>query len=388
MMKLQNIANIILNEQSKLDSNIVSGTDVVKNKNWYVETTAEDIDFGGLVLEKGPNTVSTDKLVKFAKELSDAKKDTGQKQLKGNKLEDVINYLNSFEMLTVYPKMNFDNKFLVRDSNNVIFLVNHPSARERTHWPDVKFAKNIDKNWVWTNSIPLGKSNDEWLNKNYKLSNRTAQKFNPKVTKNDQLTADLVLSAYQFWGGTDDERLTNALNSITSIAQYNKINTSLKAVVKTGKKTQYWSDEIIFIRRGEVKLKSFDTAKQDLGADRAWEIYGTMILQPTGDKKKMVKYAAIPDYVIGQANVNSNGIPGLIEGEMDQGPERDDLLKILIQNGICKWDSETNSAVFPGTGNYKINLQYDPGETITANDKYHYYAPEEEAPEEEAPEEE
>ena len=368
MIKLQNIATIILNEQSTVDSNIVDWTDVRRNTNWYVETTAENIVFGGQDLAKGRNKVPEDKLVKFAKALSDDKKD---KRMKGNKLEDVINYLNSFKSFTVYPKLEADTKFLVRDSNNTVFLVNHPIDGERTHWPDVKFAKNIDKNWVWTNSIPLGKSNDEWLNKNYKISTITDKKYNPNVTKNDKLTADLVLSAYRFWGGTDEKRLTNALNSITTLAQYRMINTSLKAVVKKGKTTQMTTDEILFIRRGEVKLKSFDVAKQDLGADLAWEIYGGDFNPTGGDKNKMVQYAAIPDYIIGQASIRSNGIPGLIEGEMDKGQERDELLKMLIQNGICKWDSETNSAIFPG--DYKINLQYDPGDTITANDSYQSY---------------
>ena len=223
MMKLQNIANIILNEQSKLDSNIVSGTDVVRNKNWYVELSAEDIVFGGLVLAKGRNTVPRDELVKFAKTLSDAKPN---KKMQGNNLEDVINYLNSFNIFKVYPKMHFDNKFLVRDSNNVIFLVNHPSARERTHWPDVKFEKNIDKNWVWTNSIPLGKSNDEWLNKNYKISN-----INLLTQESFELAQKLAIETEAWWkegGGGDrlkqqsDNRTSTGDDEVWFAIQYNE----------------------------------------------------------------------------------------------------------------------------------------------------------------------
>lgn len=386
MMKLQNIANSIIYEQSQVN-NVLSIDDINTNPGWLIRVPQDITYLNGkkTLKEIYYNRLKGWEVTEFAKWFN--KNGGFNETIDTRNTDGAIKFINSFEGFKIYPDV-YNKKVLLRDKDKSVYLVNYPEKSIRTHWTDVPWANSMGKDKIWKASKYIGDGNSDWFDTNFKLSKKSKQTQNPKVTKNDQLTADLVLSAYRYWGGTDEERLTNALNSITSIAQYNKINTSLKAVVKTGKKTQYWSDEIIFIRRGEVKLKSFDTAKQDLGADRAWEIYGTMILQPIGDKKKMVQYAAIPDYVIGQADVNSNGIPGLIEGEMDKGQGRDDLLKMLIQNGICKWDSETNSAVFPGTGNYKINLQYDPGDEIRYDDKYQYYAPEEEAPEEEAPEEE
>lgn len=386
MMKLQNIANSIIYEQS-LVSNVLGINDLNTNPGWLIRVPQDITYLNGkktLKTSENPTRLKGWEVTEFAKDFN--KNGGFNETIDTRNTDDAIKFINGFEAFRIYPDV-YNKKVLLRDKDKSVYLVNYPEKSIRTHWTDVPWANSMGKDKIWKASKYIGDGNSNWFDTNFKLSKKSKQTQKPKVTKNDQLTAKLVVAAAGgLIPGTNEKWLKQALGSITSIAQFNKINNSLKDVVQKQGDTLYWTDEILFISRGEVKLKPFTQAEKDLGSDLAWDIWGTV--SGTGNKNKMVIHAALPDYVIGKlsSDVETQGIAGLITSEMDKGEDRDKVLTILIENEICQWEQTTNSCVFPD--GIKVNFQYDPSDEIRYGDKYHYYGSEEEAPEEEAPEEE
>lgn len=382
MIQLQNIANSIIYEQSNLVSQVLGINDINTNPGWLIRVP-EDITYQGgkktVKASENPTRLKGWEVTEFAKDFN--KEGDFNETIDTRNTDDAIKFINSFRGFKIYPDV-YNKRVLLRDKNNSVYLVNYPKKNERTHWSDVPWATNMGKDKIWKASKYIGDRNTVWFKNNFELSKKSKKTQNPKVTKNDQLTAELVLSAYRYWGGTDEKKLTNALNRITSITQYNKIDDTLKAVATKQGDTEYFTDEILFITRGKVILQPFTQAKESLGDDLAWDIYGRDFMIG-GNKNKMVVYAALPQYIISDLgnDVATQGIAGLITSEMDNGEERDTVLRTLIENEICKWDETTNSCVFPD--NRKINFKYGPGDKIRNNEKYHYYETEPEPESEE-----
>ncbi len=388
MIQLQNIANSIIYEQS-LVSQVLGINDIATNQGWLIRVPQDITYLGGkktVKVSQNPTRLKGWEVTEFAKSFN--KNGNFNETIDTRNTDDAIKFINSFKGFKIYPYA-YDRKVLLRDKNKSVYLVNYPNKNERTHWTDVSWSTDMGKDKIWKASKYIGDGNTEWFEKTFKLSKKSKKTQKPKVTKNDQLVAKLVVAASGTAGvGTNDKWLKQALESITSKEQFETIDNTLKAVAtKTADTSNFdLTDEILFITRGEVRLKPFTQAKESLGTDLAWDIYGSNFNPAGGNKNKMVVYAALPDYILWDlgGSVATQGISGLITSEMDRGEERDTLLRMLIENEICTWDENTNSCVFPD--NRKINFKYGPGDNIRDNEKYHYYEPEPE-PEPESEEE-
>ena len=379
MMKLQNIVNSIIMEQyeeSSLQSSVVGAGDVAEILTWWIKNTFDNggkgITSDKRTLAPGRNPVSQMGILEFARWFAKEKKD----EVKIGNIEDAIDYLNKWESFHVYPKL-YKYKYLVRDSKNTVFLVNHPSINIRTHWADVPWAADMDKDKIWKMSADgaLGKSNDDFLDKNFKLSKKTQKKLNPSITKNDQLTAKIVVAAASIGAGTNEKWLTQAIEDIKTKEQYNTINNALKKIYTEYQSSAGTSDEMIFIRtsrNAKVYKLGWTRSEEELGSNLAWKIWGTIGTGWQPHYNSMVVYAVLPDFIVGNASDTNNGIRGVIAGETS-GEQKDSLLVTLIKNGICTWDSFTNSAVFPD--NIKENLMYLPPNEIQDTDDYQYTEP-------------
>ena len=390
MMKLQNIVNSIIYEQSSLQSNVLGASDVANIDTWYIKNNWDNggkgITSDKLTLAPGRNTVGPKEILEFARWFAKEKKE----KILPETAKDATDYLNKWESFHVYPKL-YKYKHLVRDSKNTVFLVNHPSINIRTHWADVLWAADMDKDKIWKMSADgaLGKSNDDFLDKNFPLSKKTEKKFNPSITKNDQLTAKIVVAAYSsMGGGTNEKWLTQAIEDIKTKEQYNTINDALKKIYKEYQSSADTSSEMIFIRTSRsthVYKLAWSRSEGELGSDLAWKIWGTIGTGWQPHYNSMVVYAVLPDFIVANASDTDDGIRGVIAGETS-GELKDTLLVTLIKNGICKWDSDTNSAVFPD--DIKENLMYLPPNEIQDTDDYLYTKSEEPEPEVESESEE
>ena len=385
MIKLQNIANSIIYEQQIPGE--TAGFKYDTNPGWLVKVR-EDIRYmdGKKTLKQSENPAHMKdwEVTEFAKEF----KRNGDFTDNIRNIDDAIKFINSFEDFRVYPDV-YNKNVLLRDENKSVYLVNYPDKGFRTHWTDVNFETGIDKDTIWKDSKYIGDGNADWFEKVFPLSKKSKQTRNPRVTKNDQLTAKLVVAAYSSWGGgTNEKWLKQAIEDIKTMDQYDIINKALTSIYTVYQSSTAFADEMIFIRTSKstkvYKLPWTRSAKK-LGSNLAWKIWGTIGSGWQPHYNSMVVHAVLPDFIVANASDTDNGIRGVIEGETS-GELLDELLTILIKNGICTYDPETISAVFPD--DTKVNLNYLPPDEILDNDDYLYDEPEEEAPEEEAPEKE
>ena len=388
MMKLQNIANSIIYEQSQV-SNVLGINDLNTNPGWLINVPQDITYLNGkktLKTSENPTRLKGWEVTEFAKDFN--KNGGFNETIDTRNTDAAIKFINGFEGFKIYPDV-YNKKVLLRDKDKSVYLVNYPEKSIRTHWTDVPWANSMGKDKIWKASKYIGDGNSDWFDNNFKLSKKTEKKLNPTVTKNDQLTAKIVVAAFSsFGGGTNEKWLTQAIEDIKTKEQYNTINDALKKIYTEFKSSADFSDEMIFIRTSKdpkVYKLAWSRSEGKLGSDLAWKIWGTIGTGWQPHYNSMVVYAVLPDFIVGQASDTKDGIRGVIAGETS-GELKDKLLVTLIKNGICKWDSETNSAVFPDK--YKENLMYIPPDEIRDTDDYQYTEPEEEAPEEEAPEEE
>jgi len=271
---------------------------------------------------------------------------------------DYMNEWKDYKSITPDPAEKIASA-LLRDSNDVIYLVNYPEIGKKTQWTDVNWSSRPSgfEKMVWNKSIYIGDNNKSWFAKKYNKSIATVNKESLNITAMDRVTAKLIVAGSE---GTDEVLLTAALKEIKTMSDYKHVNEQLEKLAELQPRTSMWTNELFILRNGDVKFSTRANLHANMEMYKVPSTGAANVLTTssnTGYGPYSIKYAILHDYWLTFSTLSSiKSIPRYIEGEMNEGDYRDTALRVLVTNGICKYNQGANLAIFPDS-NYTWSIE-------------------------------